>query len=110
MQNVQAATVNADDYQSNEPDSLFGVCQSIGEDFGFNPFFLRVALLGLLFFSPLAVIAAYAALAVAVGASRWLFPKAKAEAEIAAVAVIPSISVASHSSEEVEPTRELIAA
>jgi phage shock protein PspC (stress-responsive transcriptional regulator) len=62
-----------------EPDTLFGVCQTIGNELGFNPFYLRVALLGLLFFSPLAVIASYVALGAAVALSSWLFPKPVAE-------------------------------
>jgi phage shock protein PspC (stress-responsive transcriptional regulator) len=75
MQDAHATGFGAETSGSSEPDSLFGVCQSIGEDLGFNPFLLRVALLGLLFFSPAAVIAIYLILAVTVALSRWLFPK-----------------------------------
>ncbi|HET7817559.1 MAG TPA: PspC domain-containing protein [Sphingomicrobium sp.] len=60
---------------SNQPDFMFGVCEAIGEDLGFDPFYLRVALLGLLFFSPLAMLASYALLSGAVALSRWLFPR-----------------------------------
>jgi phage shock protein C len=59
----------------SSPDSLFGVCQSVGEDFGFNPFLLRLCFLGLGFFSIPVSIGAYALLGVGVAASRWLFPK-----------------------------------
>lgn len=74
MQDVQTANEQALNVESN-PDSLFGVCQAIGEDFGFNPFLLRVGFLGLGFFSIPASIAAYALLGIGVAASRWLFPK-----------------------------------
>lgn len=65
-------------------DTFFGVCQAIGEDFGFNPNWLRVALALALFFSPAMVLAAYAALAVTVFVSRWLAPKPAATEEPAA--------------------------
>ena len=73
MQDVQTANEQALENNS-KPDSLFGVCESIGRDFGFNPIFLRLAFLGLGFFSIPASIAAYALLGVGVAASRWLFP------------------------------------
>jgi phage shock protein PspC (stress-responsive transcriptional regulator) len=75
MQNAQYAAHEAENYDSSEPDSLFGICQAAGEDLGIDPFLLRVALIGLLFFSPLAMIGAYVGLGVVVGASRLLFPK-----------------------------------
>jgi phage shock protein PspC (stress-responsive transcriptional regulator) len=71
MQNVQTANEQA---LNSQPDSLFGVCQAIGHDFGFNPFFLRLGFLGLGFFSIPASIAAYALLGLGVATSRWLFP------------------------------------
>ena len=43
----------------DHPEKLFGVCQAIGDDLGFNPTYLRVALLALLVFSPLAMIGTY---------------------------------------------------
>ncbi len=105
MQNVQSANVENGAYESNEPDSLFGVCQAIGEDFGFNPFYLRVVLLALLFFSPWAVLGAYAALAVTVVASRFLFPRAKP-----ATAEVVEVPAAVVRSEAIAPQPELIAA
>jgi phage shock protein C len=77
MQDVQTANEQTAEVKS-APDSLFGVCQSVGEDLGFNPFLLRLGFLGLGFFSIPASIAAYAMLGVGVAASRWLFPKPKA--------------------------------
>ena len=73
MQDVQTANEQAPNVESN-PDSLFGVCQAIGEDFGFNPFFLRLGFLGLGFFSIPVSVAAYALLGIGVATSRWLFP------------------------------------
>ncbi|TMJ11209.1 MAG: PspC domain-containing protein [Alphaproteobacteria bacterium] len=52
------------------PDTMFGVCQAIGEDFGFNPIYLRLIFGGLLLWNPVAVIAAYAVLGAVVGLSR----------------------------------------
>ena len=76
MQDVQTTSEQTVEVKSN-PDSLFGVCQSVGEDFGFNPFFLRLAFLGLGFFSIPASVAAYVLLGIGVAASRWLFPKSE---------------------------------
>jgi len=73
MQNVQTANEQALE-NSSKPDSLFGVCETIGRDFGFNPLFLRLAFLSLGFFSIPASIGAYALLGIGVAASRWLFP------------------------------------
>ena len=80
MHEVQTANEQTVEVQSN-PDSLFGVCQAIGEDIGFNPFFLRLGFLGLGFFSIPASVAAYALLGIGVAASRWLFP-ANSESQI----------------------------
>jgi phage shock protein C len=57
-------------------DTFLGVCEAIGQDFGFNANWLRIALgLGVLF-APIAVIAAYAVLGLAVVVSRTLVPVA----------------------------------
>ncbi|MDQ8755511.1 PspC domain-containing protein [Sphingosinicella sp. LHD-64] len=55
-------------------DTFFGVCQGLGEDLGFNPNWLRVALPVLAFFNPVAAIGAYAAGGVLVLATRLLVP------------------------------------
>lgn len=93
---------------SDEPDSLFGVCQAIGEDLGFNPFYLRIALLGLLFFSPVAVIATYVALGGVVALSRWLFPGRRSAA--AADAEPATIELVAERVEQSDREPELIAA
>ena len=34
------------------PHTIFGVCEAIGEDFGFNPVFLRIPLAAMVFVQP----------------------------------------------------------
>lgn len=70
-------------------DTMFGVCQAIGEDFGFNANWLRVALAAGLFFNPVAVIGAYVAMGATVAFSRWMAPR-----PIAAEAVVEPVTIA----------------
>ncbi len=68
-------------------DTLFGVCQALGEDLGFNPTWLRIALSVALLWNPVAVIGGYFAAGVAVALLRWIVPNpafAPASAEAAA--------------------------
>lgn len=83
-------------------DTLLGICAALGEDFGFNPQYLRAAFAALLLVNPPAVIGSYLAAGVVVMLSRWLSPnprpaeaarpaveakaEAKAEAETLAIA------------------------
>jgi phage shock protein PspC (stress-responsive transcriptional regulator) len=55
--------------------TIFGACEAIGEDFGFNPVLLRVPFAATVLWSPLMAIAAYFALSAVVLLSRLLFPK-----------------------------------
>ena len=55
-------------------DTLLGVCQALGDDFGFNPTWLRVALILPIFWFPLEMVALYLGLGLVVLASRKLFP------------------------------------
>ena len=55
-------------------DTFFGVCEGLGQDFGFNPNYLRVAFAVSLLLSPLAVLGVYGALGVVVALSRWFVP------------------------------------
>src|SRR5882757_9097710 len=57
--------------------TIFGACEAIGEDFGFNPVFLRVPLAAVVLYSPLIAIGAYFALGAVVLLSRLLFPQPK---------------------------------
>ncbi|MCJ7422321.1 PspC domain-containing protein [Sphingomicrobium astaxanthinifaciens] len=54
-------------------DTIFGVCEALGEDFGFNPTLLRIALILPLFWFPLEVAITYAGLGLVVLASRLMF-------------------------------------
>ena len=60
-------------------DTLLGVCQAIGEDFGFNPLYLRILFAVVLFWSPIGAFAGYAVLGAIVAFSRWLAPVPTAE-------------------------------
>ncbi len=61
--------------------TLLGVCEAIGEDFGFNPMFLRVPFAALLLLSPTAVIGAYLALGVLVLLTRLVSPNPRPAAQ-----------------------------
>jgi phage shock protein C len=77
MQNVQPSLFARDD-------TFLGVCEGLGEDLGVNPLFLRLPLVPLLFFYPIAVIGFYLAAGAVVLATRLLFPDPAAPAADAA--------------------------
>ena len=56
-------------------DTMFGVCEAIGDDFGFSPTLLRIAFALALFWSPVAALGAYVLGGVLVALSRWLVPE-----------------------------------
>lgn len=56
--------------------TILGVCEAIGEDFGFNPVFLRIPLAASVIISPTWAIVTYLMLGAVVLGSRLLFPKA----------------------------------
>ena len=58
--------------------TILGVCEAVGEDFGFNPVFLRIPFAASVVYSPLLAIGTYFALGALVLASRMLFPRVKA--------------------------------
>jgi phage shock protein PspC (stress-responsive transcriptional regulator) len=62
-------------------DTLLGVCFAIGQDFGFNPTYLRLCFAALLFWSTLAAVGAYMALGVVVAITRWIAPEPVPAAE-----------------------------
>ncbi|HEY8434392.1 MAG TPA: PspC domain-containing protein [Sphingomicrobium sp.] len=66
--------------------TILGVCEAIGEDFGFNPTLLRIPFAASVLYSPLWAVVAYLAVGVLVLGSRLLFPKAKPAAETKAEA------------------------
>lgn len=55
-------------------DTFFGVCEAVGQDFGFNPLWLRLAFIAPIFFFPVQTFIGYFALGGGVLASRLLFP------------------------------------
>jgi phage shock protein C len=57
--------------------TILGVCEALGEDFGFNPMFLRVPLAASVLYSVTWAIGAYLALGLVVLGSRLLFPAPK---------------------------------
>jgi phage shock protein C len=81
-------------------DNLFGVCAALGEDFGFNPIWLRLALgVGLLFAFE-AVIAGYFAMGAIVLVSRLIVPNRKETTR-----AIAPVAATEQDVTEVEPLR-----
>lgn len=74
MQSLQTSLLARDD-------TFLGVCEGLGEDFGFNANYLRVGFALLLFFNPIAAIAGYLGAGVLVAFSRVLAPNPRILAE-----------------------------
>jgi len=83
--------------------TILGVCEAIGEDFGFNPVFLRIPFAASVLISPTYAIGAYLLLGVIVLLSRVLSPKKSA------TVVAAEESVASSKVNEVEAELPLAA-
>ena len=75
-------------------DNLFGVCAAIGEDFGFDPLWLRIAFAVALLVDLEHVLMAYAALGALVLVSRLAFRSPKRPAAGAAPAVAEEVVAA----------------
>lgn len=88
-------------------DTFFGICQALGEDFGFSPNWLRLAIGVGLLFAPLATLGAYVGAGVVVALSRLIAPDprraAKVEAEAASA---PATALRADN----EPLSEVLAA
>ena len=84
-------------------DTFFGICEAVGQDFGFNPTWLRLAFVAPLFVFPVQTFAAYFALGLIVLASRLLFP---ANRQAAAV-VQPAPTIQAPRAPETERNEEL---
>ena len=87
---MHATTVPADQHVAVQPkageahkDNIFGVCNAIGQDFGFNPLLLRLAFAVALLASPEITLTAYAGLGVVVLVSRLATRRWRAKAPIA---------------------------
>jgi phage shock protein PspC (stress-responsive transcriptional regulator) len=68
--------------------TILGVCEAIGEDFGFNPVFLRIPLAVCVIWSPLAAFGTYFALGAVVMLSGFLFPRPRDDAAV--TSAVPS--------------------
>ena len=81
MQDTLPALVQDQEPKANlflRHDTIFGVCQGLGEEFGFNPNFLRVPFAAGILWNPLVVFGAYLALGCALAFARWMYPKPRA--------------------------------
>jgi phage shock protein PspC (stress-responsive transcriptional regulator) len=65
-------------------DTLLGFCFAVGDDFGFDPVFLRILFAIVLFWSPAAAFGGYAVLGAIVLFSRWIAPDPVSAAAAAA--------------------------
>jgi len=72
--------------------TIFGVCEAIGEDFGFNPVLLRIPLATAVIWNPLIAFGTYFALGAVVLASRLLFPDRRNAAADASVELVTAQS------------------
>lgn len=55
-------------------DTLLGVCEALGQDFGVSPTWFRLAFIAPLFFFPLHSVGAYFGIGALVALSRWIAP------------------------------------
>ena len=62
----------------DRPETILGVCEALGDDFGISGNWFRAALFPLLLWQPLATVVGYLVLALAVLAARLLFPNVRA--------------------------------
>lgn len=74
VQNAEPAIQEPEPALPLRSDTILGVCAAIGEDFGFNPLWLRLVFAGMFYFNPLMVIGTYLALGAGVAFARWLYP------------------------------------
>ena len=81
-------------------DTILGVCEAIGQDFGFNPNFLRVPLAGAVLISPIAAFGIYFALGFAVLLSRLIAPARRPLAAAANTVAEPTSRSADNQTQE----------
>ena len=75
--------------------NILGVCEGIGEDFGFNPLWLRIPLAASVIWNPMLAFGVYFGLGAVVLFSRLLFPKR----DVPAPAVVEQAAPANEQSE-----------
>lgn len=105
MQDAQATVEQTPRFYAMRHDTLLGPCQALGDELGFNPTLLRIALCASLFWSPAIVVGAYAAAAVFVALVDWLFPKPQPQVAVRATEQ-PLIAQPAAESAAVEQDRE----
>ncbi len=71
-------------------DTFFGVCEAIGQDFRFNPNWLRLAVAAALLAAPVATLVTYFSVGLVVLASRLIFPAGQAAAPVEAAPALKS--------------------
>lgn len=62
---------------SPKKDNLFGICNAVGEDLGFNPLWLRLVFASTFIFDPVVVITSYFALGAFILFAQIVFPRSK---------------------------------
>jgi phage shock protein PspC (stress-responsive transcriptional regulator) len=87
-------------------DTMLGVCEALGQDFGFNPQFLRAALAVLLIPFPVQVIASYITAGIVVAIARFVFPVPRR----AAAAPAASVTLAAETKPVEQPAQVELAA
>lgn len=60
-------------------DTILGVCEALGQEFGINANWFRLAFVGPLFFQPVLTFAVYFTLGAIVAVARWAYPRVTAE-------------------------------
>ena len=62
--------------------TILGVCEAIGEEFGFNPVYLRIPFAASVIYSPMMAISAYLLLGLGVMAARLLLKDTRSNADV----------------------------
>lgn len=81
-------------------DNLLGICNALGEDFGFNPLWLRLALGAAFVIQPVGVVISYLALGLVVLVSRLAFPNARVRTQQEPVIARPASPAAEEQDDE----------
>ena len=87
-------------HDPSHKDNMFGICAALGEDFGFDPLWLRLAFGAALLWNMEIVIGAYFALGAVVLVSRLLAPNPKCAA---AAPTRASDEAMRHSPQDLDP-------
>lgn len=80
-------------------DTILGVCQGLGEEFGVNPNFLRVPFAAGILWNPLAIFGIYLGLGAALALARWIYPKPP----VATAPRLTAEGAAAHADNEADP-------